>query len=527
MPDILEPAIAVKITKMKERVRWRHPLIRERGIDQTRLVIDDGQVDKPTFSFLVIGDSGSGLHPDHHPQRRIAEHMLPHHQDCRFLLHTGDVIYQIGSSEQYPDNFIKPYREWLLGGEQPERIAYDRMVFKRPFLPVLGNHDYYDLPRVYGLLFQATRPLRRLFGLRLALNMGWHGSDQGDAYARAFLDYLKAVEAPAQLSQHLDRHYPATTETGRCLHYQPGQFTRLPNRYYTFRYGGIDFFALDSSTFNAPSPLPAGPDGERYRQMLAAHRKAMEQQERQLFEEAAQLQPDAPADVERIDDLKAKLEQIAEIKRDIDKQLTANSVLAVDVEQLDWLRQRLIESWNTPGVRGRVIYFHHPPYVSEVTKWRQGQTLAVRHHLRWVLNRAAEAVVDLTGARPLVDLVLSGHAHCFEYLRTVDTGHADAHLNWIICGGSGFSLRRQRPEGPELTEVFPATEKSEMSQTRLVAKSQLFVGLTGHKTERRRPYSFLRIDVQAGRPPKFVIRPFISERYHQLWNDYALDPLVI
>ncbi|MCG8366934.1 MAG: metallophosphoesterase, partial [Pseudanabaenales cyanobacterium] len=102
-----------------------------------------------------------------------------------------------------------------------------------------------------------------------------------------------------------------------------------------------------------------------------------------------------------------------------------------------------------------------------------------------------------------------------------------AHLNWIICGGSGFSLRRQRPEGPELTEVFPATEKSEMSQTRLVAKSQLFVGLTGHKTERRRPYSFLRIDVQAGRPPKFVIRPFISERYHQLWNDYALDPLVI
>ena len=527
MPDILEPAIAVKIAKMKERVRWRQPLIRERGIDQTRFVLDDGQADNPEFSFLVIGDSGSGPHADHHPQRRIAEQMLPHHQDCRFLLHTGDVIYQAGSSEQYPDNFIKPYREFLVGGERPERIAYDRMVFKRPFLPVLGNHDYYDLALIYGLLIQATRPLRRLFGVQLDLNIGWHGSYQGDAYAHAFLDYLKGLDTPFQLGQHLDRHYTAETETGRCLHYQPGQFTRLPNRYYTFRSGGIDFFALDSSTFNAPSPLPTGQDGERYRQMLAARRQATEQQERQLFEEAAQLHSNAPADVERMDDLKAKLEQMEEIKRDIDKQLAASSVSDVDVEQLDWLQQRLIESWNTPDVRGRIIYFHHPPYVSEATKWHQGQTLAVRHHLRWALDRAAEAVGSLTGGCPLVDLVLCGHAHCFEYLRTVDTGHADAHLNWIVCGGSGLSLRRQRSEGPELTEVFPATAPSDVDQTQLVAKSQLFVGLTGHKTERRRPYSFLRIDVQPGRPPKFVIRPFISERYHQSWNDYALDPLVI
>nr|MDJ0708388.1 metallophosphoesterase [Leptolyngbyaceae cyanobacterium MO_188.B28] len=256
MPNILEPAIAVKVAKMKERVRWRRPLLGERGIDQTRLVLDDGQAEDPIFSFLVIGDSGAGPRPDHHPQRRIAEHMLPHLQDCRFLLHTGDVVYQIGSSEQYPENFIKPYREWLVGGEHPEQIAYDRMVFKHPFLPVLGNHDYYDLPLAYGLLSQAIRPLIRLFGGRLALNIGWHGSYQGDAYARAFLDYLKALDTPSKLGQHLDRHYTARTETGRCLRYQPSQFTRLPNRYYTFRYGGIDFFALDSSTFNAPSPLP-------------------------------------------------------------------------------------------------------------------------------------------------------------------------------------------------------------------------------------------------------------------------------
>ena len=63
-------------------------------------------------------------HTDHHPQRRIAEHMVPHLSDCRFLLHTGDVVYQVGSSEQYPENFIKPYREWLVGGDDPRQIRY-------------------------------------------------------------------------------------------------------------------------------------------------------------------------------------------------------------------------------------------------------------------------------------------------------------------------------------------------------------------------------------------------------------------
>ncbi|NET38168.1 MAG: metallophosphoesterase, partial [Cyanothece sp. SIO1E1] len=176
---------------------------------------------------------------------------------------------------------------------------------------------------------------------------------------------------------------------------------------------------------------------------------------------------------------------------------------------------------------GRVLYFHHPPYVTEATKWHQGQTLAVRHHLRWVLDGVAEAVGSLATGRPLVDLVLSGHAHCLEYLRTLDTGHADAHLNWMVVGGSGFSLRRQRPEGPELTELFPVLENTKQMQSRRVAKSQLYVGLSGHKLNRRRPYSFARIDVQAGCPPKFIVRPFVSERYHQHWSDRALSPFTL
>jgi hypothetical protein len=131
-------------------------------------------------------------------------------------------------------NFIRPYREFIVGGEHPSRIAYDRMVFNFPFLPVPGNHDYYDLPIVYGILSATALPLRRLLGSKLDLDVGWHGSDRGNAYAKAFLDYLQAHKMPGELDRHLDAHYTASTSTGRCIRYQPGRFTRLPNRYYTF-----------------------------------------------------------------------------------------------------------------------------------------------------------------------------------------------------------------------------------------------------------------------------------------------------
>ncbi len=524
MKFVSDPPIDVKIRKMKQRVRWLEPSLVERGIDQTRMVLDDGVEDNPEFSFLVVGDSGSGPHQNHNPQRQITELMLEHRDSCRFLLHTGDVIYLVGSSEYYQDNFIKPYREFLVGGEQPDRIAYDQMVFNKPFLPVPGNHDYYDLPFFFGLLAQTTLPLRRLLRLKLDLNIGWHGSSQGNAYARAFLDYLQAFEDSGQLGRHLDRHYTAKTNTGRCLSYQPGQFTRLPNRYYTFRSGGIDFFALDSSTFNEPLPLPTTKEGDAYRRELETRLKQIEQQRQQILDASTQLNPEEPEDAEILDDYRTKLEHLEETTLDIDKQLTPNKTTVTDTEQLDWLKQRLIESWHTDSVRGRVIYFHHPPYVTEATKWYQAQTLAIRDRLRQVLDAVSDTVGDLAQGRPLVDLILSGHAHCLEYLRTVDTGHADSNLNWIVCGGSGYSLRRQRSEGAELTETW---NNDQGSHTRLVAKSLLFVGRTGHASQKRRPYSCLRIDVQDGKPPKFRVQPLVVERYQRQWSHHPIEPFVI
>jgi hypothetical protein len=520
MQFLSDPAISVKISQMNQRMKWGDPLIRAKNIDRTRFVLDTKQNESPEFSFLVIGDTGAGSQRKYNPQRLVAEQMLPHLDSCRFVLHTGDVVYLVGSSEYYTDNFIKPYRECLVGGDRPDRIAYNRMVFKTPILPVPGNHDYYDWNPVAGFLTGLSLPLRSFVKRGLDFDIGWHGSHQGKAYAQAFLDCLDRFGNRELLMRHLDEHYTAKTDTGYCLHYQPEIFTRLPNRYYTFRYGGIDFFALDSNTFNAPQPIPKTPAGDAQRQILQVRRAQLEQDKQEIMQDIARISLTDADDAEQLHDLQTKMEQIDELILDIDKQLETEIPPAIDVEQLDWLEERLIKSWQNPEVRGRLIYFHHPPYVTEATKWHQAQTLAVRHHLRKVLDNVA-AAVENNSERPLVDLILNGHAHCLEHLQTLNTGHADSNLNWIVCGGSGYSLRRQRQEGAELPEIFD--DRSE-NEARMVARSRVFIGRNGQGFYKRRPYSFIRIDVRPGTPPKFIVRPFVVERFHKQWTNRELDP---
>ncbi len=531
MRIVSDPAIATKIARMQQRVRWQHSLITKYGVDQTQLAIveepQNGSPKEPSslgqhgFSFLVIGDSGTSRHSSDSPQRRVAKRLLDHADECDFILHTGDVVYLSGSSEQYPDNFIKPYREFLVGGETPDKIRFDKMTFKLPFLPVMGNHDYYDLALWTGIISKVLTPLRRALRRRINLDIGWHGSFQGEGFTKAFLDHLQPLGGE-QLVNHLQTHYTHRysqgDSTSRCLSYVPGKFTRLPNRYYSFRRDGIDFFALDSNTFNAPQPLPETPEGHAQRERIEAQRGEIEAKMRSLLAESASLSMDLSEQADRAAHIYAEVEQLEEQLRDIDKQLSVSDEDAeLDIEQLDWLRDRLIASWQDESAKGRVLYFHHPPYVSEKTKWFQAQTLAVRLHLRQVLDAVQTVIRE--PSRPLVDLVLSGHAHCFEYLHTQETGHGDRHIPWVVCGGSGFSLRRQRKEGAVLEEYG-----------QVVAKCHLFIGRSGHGSKTRRPYTALRVDVrydEAGEVPQFALRPLVAERYQGEWKNYDIDPIVL
>ena len=519
---ISEPQISIKIQKMKQRVRWQHPSILQQGIDQTCMVIDDGNSENPEFSFMVIGDTGSKSYSGHHPQREVAKMMVNHGNDCRFVLHTGDVIYMVGSREYYPANFIEPYREFLVGGHQPQNIAYDQMVFKLPILPVLGNHDYYDVPLLYRLLTGPTLSLRRILNYK-DIEIGWHGSNQGDAYARAFLDYLAEI-SPKHLEEHLKQNYNAKTNAGHCLRYQPGNFTRLPNRYYNFCYGGIDFFALDSNTFNTPDPLPHNQTGDNFRQELTQRRQEIDKEELQILAECDKLNPEKPDQAELLAEFGAKLDQINEVKIDIEKQLESHTNTNIDFEQLAWLKERLIASWHNSAVRGRVIFLHHPPYVTEASKWNQRQTLAIRHRLREVFDEVATSLGNVTQERPIVDIIFSGHAHCLEHLQTVNTGHADSCINYIISGGSGRRLRRQRQEGGELLETF--NNNGDIS-IRKVADSLLYVGRSGSGFESKKPYSCVRVDVKAGFPAKFMITPLVTELVEDKWCDRSLKSFII
>ncbi len=518
MKFVSDPDILDKINQMKRRVCWQESLLTARNIDQTKLVIDSQGSNDSSFSFLVIGDSGCGSHLKHHPQRKIAEMMLSHQEECDFILHTGDVVYQVGSKEYYQQNFIEPYKEFLVGGENPQSIAYDKLTFKLPFFLVPGNHDYYNLPLLTGILAQATWLPRRLLRGRIDLDVGWHGSDCGDAYARAFLDYLVAKDR-IKLERHLDRHYTAEHRGDRCLAYQPGKFTRLPNRYYTFSYGGIDFFALDSNTFNQPLAIPNTEAGKQLREQLLHRQQELISRERAIQLAIDKLNPDNPEDTEQTDDYYAKLEHIAESQRDIAKQLNQQNQ-TTDWSQLAWLKDNLVASWQDKNIKGRVIFFHHPPYVTETTKWNQGQTLAVRDRLRQVFDDAIREIGTLPAGRSLVDLVLSGHAHCLEHLYTKDTGRGDSFVNWIVCGGSGHSLRRQRREGTVLYQNADLDSDP-------IGQSQLYVGRNGSGQDKKRPYSFLRIDAETVDRPKFIVKPYIAEWHQRQWHEYAIAPFVI
>lgn len=449
-----EASIAAKIERMDARVRRGHPALRRRGIDQTRLAITSAPDGDEAFSFLALGDSGSGRCGPGSPQRQVAELLQAQRDGVGFVLHTGDVVYLVGSSEQYPRNFIQPYREWLVGGDDWRSLRFDRLTFRLPFLPVPGNHDYYDLSVPLLLLAGISSPVRRLLP-RIDFDVGLHGSRVGEAYARAFLDGLAALPEE-RLGDHLDRHYSATHDGHRCLDYRPGQFTRLPNRYYTFRWAGVDVFALDSNTFDQPPPRAREDSGE-----------------------------DSP-----------------------------------DGAQLTWLRESLVASWLNPRVRGRILVLHHPPYATEASKWQEPQTLAVRRHLRAVLDQVAARVGPATARRPLLNLVLTGHAHCLELLRSGSTGHGDSHIPWLICGGGGYSLRRQRAEGNTLLEGPPGEE-------RVVAHSELFVGRSGHGSKLRRRFSALRVDVAAGSPLRLTLTPLLAEQVSGRWRSGPMEPITL
>jgi hypothetical protein len=80
MEFIADPDITTKIQEMHKRVGWNSPELLKQGIDRTHFILEDNYGEREDFSFLAIGDSGSGEYGGYDPQYAIAEQM---HQQQR------------------------------------------------------------------------------------------------------------------------------------------------------------------------------------------------------------------------------------------------------------------------------------------------------------------------------------------------------------------------------------------------------------------------------------------------------------
>lgn len=201
-----------------------------------------GPPDPERFEFLVLGDTGDSdvvggaISPQDAVARELAADAF--HADgserAGMVLHVGDVVYMTGERRLYDRNFRRPYAPFLT----PDS-TFERLVFRMPFLPVPGNHDYYDVPRWAELLARAPvlgDGFRAIARELFAFSIPRGGSDMGRAYMEAFV---------------------APPGNGAAPRYEPARETRLPNRYYRFQFGSVDFFALDSNTLDGFPPSVA------------------------------------------------------------------------------------------------------------------------------------------------------------------------------------------------------------------------------------------------------------------------------
>ncbi|MGW8064115.1 metallophosphoesterase family protein [Streptomyces ziwulingensis] len=81
------------------------------------------RADPDRFSFLVIGDPGEGGDP----QYAVVPGLLEAGRDTRFAVVASDVIYPVGSADDYGTKFFRPYRD-----------------YPAPIYAIPGNHDWYE-----------------------------------------------------------------------------------------------------------------------------------------------------------------------------------------------------------------------------------------------------------------------------------------------------------------------------------------------------------------------------------------------
>ncbi|MEW5356369.1 metallophosphoesterase [Streptomyces sp. 16-176A] len=133
------------------------------------------------FSFMVVGDTGEG----DESQYAVVPGFLKASQDTSFAVIASDVIYPVGSTDDYGTKFFRPYQD-----------------YPAPVYAVPGNHDWYEDLAGFMRVFcddapplepePGPRPLSRAWFRALL----WHRPRPADE--AAFAEARKLRSAPGQ-----------------------------------------------------------------------------------------------------------------------------------------------------------------------------------------------------------------------------------------------------------------------------------------------------------------------------------------
>ncbi|MGY9065970.1 metallophosphoesterase family protein [Streptomyces sp. CAS3] len=156
------------------------------------------------FSFMVIGDTGEGGES----QYAAVPGFLKTGQGTEFAVITSDVIYPVGSADDYADKFFRPYRD-----------------YPAPIYAIPGNHDWYEDLGAFMRVFCADTP---------PLDPAPRPRPLGRAWWQALLWHRPR---PAD-GQHLDE--------ARTLRSAPDQQAEQPGPYWALDAGPVRLIGIDT-----------------------------------------------------------------------------------------------------------------------------------------------------------------------------------------------------------------------------------------------------------------------------------------
>ncbi|MEU6374900.1 metallophosphoesterase [Streptomyces sp. NPDC046909] len=160
--------------------------------------------DPDRFSFMVIGDTGEG----DAPQYAVVPGFLKVSQDTRFSVIASDVIYPVGSADDYGTKFFRPYQD-----------------YRAPIYAIPGNHDWYEDLGAFMRVFCAdTPPLPP--------------EPRPRPLTRAWLRHLLWHRPNPRDGQHLD--------TARQLRSDPVQQAAQPGPYWAIDAGPVRIIGIDT-----------------------------------------------------------------------------------------------------------------------------------------------------------------------------------------------------------------------------------------------------------------------------------------